>query len=220
MSLSTSIKQINPATSGIDSLPVELRIQILDEIEDHPTLSALVHASPVIHKVYAAHRSKILPQMTLRTLKARGIVFTKPIDWAEVCFKTGKQYRKPCREEQSLLSSLFQSINQQLRSPSVTPAAFNVQQCLCLMKIAHMNTYRLADNPKKIFGQTKSEELPAYAFPHTPDILEAFEKTGSRIYPCGMSRYALIVVGDFDSEQRGQVDTYTLLSHMIEPGEY
>lgn len=224
MTFSTAVKQSKPTTNSIDSLPIELEIQILDEIEDISTLSALIHASPAIHKIYVAHRSKILPQITLRTLKARGIVFTTAIDWAEVCFRTGKQYRKPCREEQSLLLFVFQSINRQLQSHSSTPMVFDVQQCLCLLKIAHMITYRGGDNTKKVLEQLESEELPAYSFLHVPDILEVSKETGyrirSRTYPCGRIHYGLIVVRDFDPEQSGEVDTYTLVSHMIAAGEY
>ena len=87
-----------------------------------------------------------------------------------------------------------------------------------------MNIYRVGDHPRKILTNLKSEELPVYPFLGVPDILEAFKNRNyqirSRTYPCGMSCYALIVVREFDSEQRGEIDTYTLLSHMIDAGEY
>lgn len=224
MSLSIAVKESKPTTIGINSLPVELKIHILAAIEDLSTLSAIVHASSAFHKIYAAHRPKILTQITLGSLKARGIVFTTPIQWAEVCFKTGKQYREPLREEQPLLLSAFQSINKRLQSDSKTPMVFDVQQCLCLLKIAHMLAFRVGNSQENIFADLDSEGPPEYPFLPAPNIYKRFKKADKRIrsssYPCGMNNYEIVFVRDFDSKQRGSIDTHTLLSHEIETGAH
>ena len=52
--------------SKLESMPTELHIAILEQAPDINSLSALVLASPVIHKAYTIARLSILTKVTLR----------------------------------------------------------------------------------------------------------------------------------------------------------
>lgn len=57
--------------SKLESLPAELQLEILNNLPDISTLSALVHATPILRRVYASNREKILTGCTLRELRTR-----------------------------------------------------------------------------------------------------------------------------------------------------
>ncbi|MCJ1473543.1 hypothetical protein MMC13_002194 [Lambiella insularis] len=52
----------------IEGLPYELKVAILTRLPDLATLSALIHASPSFHQVYAAERVKVLSTVTIRDI--------------------------------------------------------------------------------------------------------------------------------------------------------
>ena len=55
----------------LETLPTELKLFVLDRLPDTRTLSALVHAVPAFHHLYATHRTKILTKVTIRDLRTR-----------------------------------------------------------------------------------------------------------------------------------------------------
>ena len=57
--------------SKLESLPAELQLDIFNILPDTSTLSALIHATPILYGVYASNRSKILTGCTLRELRTR-----------------------------------------------------------------------------------------------------------------------------------------------------
>lgn len=63
---------VNPVTTpqpSLDTLPVELQCLIMSKISDLRSLSALVHASPDLHRVYVEHRMSILRDIATQSLK-------------------------------------------------------------------------------------------------------------------------------------------------------
>ena len=81
--------------SIIEQLPLELRINILGQMSDLGTLSALVHASPSFHDAYVAMRKELLPLITWRTLKNRGIDVLKETPASEIVVsKSGQKFLK------------------------------------------------------------------------------------------------------------------------------
>jgi len=59
------------ALSKLESMPTELHIIILEQLPDINSLSALVHASPVIYKAYSIARETILTKVIVREVLQR-----------------------------------------------------------------------------------------------------------------------------------------------------
>ena len=195
----------------METLPAELILQIIDHVQELPTLSALVHASPVFHRVYAAHRAELLTKITLRSLEARGVLFPEPVSWAEVCFTDGESAVLPLLEEADSLRFVLKEINLQLESKRRSRMVFSVDECLILRKILHITTYSVGKNIWKDgsgLGRTCTVRNQ-YALQTTPSVdtmWESADKEGrSMQYPCGVYRYCLIVVADFPDEHRREL---------------
>jgi hypothetical protein len=73
-----------PASNTLEALPQELKLNLLDQIPDVATLSALIHASPTYHELYAALREEILTSITLKELFAREIKLLPPSPFVEI----------------------------------------------------------------------------------------------------------------------------------------
>lgn len=58
-------------SSRLEVLPTELKLAVLNQLSDVKSLSALVHASPIFHKVYSLDRELILTKITIRELRNR-----------------------------------------------------------------------------------------------------------------------------------------------------
>ena len=59
--------------SSIETLPTELKLEILELVPDLKSMGALVHASPSYHQLYVAERERTLTRLTLADLAERGI---------------------------------------------------------------------------------------------------------------------------------------------------
>ena len=59
---------------SLSTLPAELKIYILENIDDYSTLRNIVHASPQFHQIYSARRQKLLSQVTIRHLEQLGAI--------------------------------------------------------------------------------------------------------------------------------------------------
>jgi len=55
----------------LESMPTELKIALFEQLPDIDTLSALIHASPIFHAVYLAHREDILTKTTLQEMSTK-----------------------------------------------------------------------------------------------------------------------------------------------------
>lgn len=64
----TSLVSGLASCSPLESLPAELRDQILSSVQDLPTLRSLVHASPVMHAQYMSNRDSLLRACVEREL--------------------------------------------------------------------------------------------------------------------------------------------------------
>ncbi len=70
--------------NALEALPQELELGLLHQIPDVATLSALIHASPTYHELYAALREEILTSITLKELSARDIELLPPSPFVEI----------------------------------------------------------------------------------------------------------------------------------------
>ena len=57
-----------PPRPSLQTLPVELQRLIMCDAPDLTSLSALVHASPELHRVYAKHRRSVLQGFVTQSL--------------------------------------------------------------------------------------------------------------------------------------------------------
>ena len=189
----------------MESLPTELMLRIFDYVQELPALSALVHASPSFHEVYAAMRTEIFTAVTLRSLEARDILFTEPIGWAEVCLTAGKSAVLPRPGEADLLTSVLKKINLQIESKSRSRMVFSVNECLVLGKILHIVAYSVEKKRDDFSLAYTSISRPQYPFLTAPNLWKlwklwkknaAWEAKSAR-YPGGVRQYCLILVEDF-----------------------
>ena len=171
----------------MESLPTELKLQIIGHVQEVSTLSSLIYASPGFHAVYAAHRSEVFLECTLQNLKARGIVFDKPIYWVEVCVKSGRGARQ-------MLTQALRAVSDQVKSKS--SIYLRIEECLALLNIVHINTWVDATNDPNCIEPVG---MPAYPFDESPIIRNKFRKGHGGPYPCGVDRYALIFVEEMSS---------------------
>lgn len=58
---------------SLDTLPVELQCLIMSKALNLTSLSALIHASPEVHRVYAKHRMTVLRHVVTQTLEGIGV---------------------------------------------------------------------------------------------------------------------------------------------------
>lgn len=80
--LQAKIFQFLSMSAPLDRLPPEIITQILYHIPNIPTLSAIVHASPIYHAVYISTpylRERIFSEITVRDLRCRGLDLKKLI---------------------------------------------------------------------------------------------------------------------------------------------
>lgn len=68
---------------SLSSLPAELKLCILENIDDYFTLRNIVHSSPQFHQIYSARRQRLLSQVTIRHLAAKGC---KVLSLADVAY--------------------------------------------------------------------------------------------------------------------------------------
>ena len=76
-------------STSLETLPLELKVQILLNLPDVPSLTSLRHASPTFQDAYNLAPEEIITAVTLNELAGRGIAFEKPCDFAEYVLKTG-----------------------------------------------------------------------------------------------------------------------------------
>ena len=67
----------------MDNLPPEILILMLLQLPDLASLSAAIHASPLLHRAYLIAREQVLTNATLCGLSSRGIKLNEPCHWAE-----------------------------------------------------------------------------------------------------------------------------------------
>ncbi|CAF9910953.1 MAG: hypothetical protein HETSPECPRED_010244 [Heterodermia speciosa] len=196
----------------MESLSPELVLQIFDHVQELPTLSALVHASPSFHKVYAAHRAEIFTAFTFRFLEARGIRFTgPPISWVEVrCTKLSFSSPPP-RVNPASLQAVLKKINLQLENKRGSRISLTVDDCLILKEIRHIIVY-FADKEKYTFktGFTRME-MPYYPKMTAPDMWSVWDTPSRgyrfRDYPGDLWKYDLLIVDDdLLPEQRHEIN--------------
>jgi len=71
-------------SNALEALPQELKLSLLHQLPDVATLSALIHASPTYHELYAALHEEIFTSITLKELSARDIKLLPPSPFVEI----------------------------------------------------------------------------------------------------------------------------------------
>lgn len=82
---------------------------ILNSIEDHKTLRALVHASPAFYATYCLAREEILSKVTVADLATHNIDILTPVEVAEVHVPGGKKQR-------TIVQGVIQKVYDQISS--------------------------------------------------------------------------------------------------------
>ncbi len=82
------------ASSPLESVPAEIKLNILRLITDFQTLRSLVLASPIYHSTYVFARGEFLTYATVFKLKDRNVDVLTPVHFAEVCVYGGKRLNR------------------------------------------------------------------------------------------------------------------------------
>ena len=59
---------------SLSTLPAELKMYVLENIDDYPTLRSIVHVSSQFYQIYLSRRQKLLSQVTIRHLDSLGTI--------------------------------------------------------------------------------------------------------------------------------------------------
>lgn len=94
---STLLNGTQMVPSGLENLPFEIRIQILWEVADFPSLRSLIRASPLYHATYLEEgRERVLRDLALKQLDYR----LRPDALAAV--RSARYYATPRRKRQTI----------------------------------------------------------------------------------------------------------------------
>ena len=143
-------KPRNPEAT-LETLPVELKFEVLYCMPDLHTLSILIHASPKFHSAYTTLRPRLLPIITFRSLAARNIDVFRPAP-ARQAIACNKHFGHPshmlyletiiklCRSE--ALDDPFFNPENPTRSVDLT-----IEQCLALLTIEEVTEWEFVGPP-------------------------------------------------------------------------
>ncbi|KAL8965415.1 MAG: hypothetical protein Q9183_003865 [Haloplaca sp. 2 TL-2023] len=120
----------------LESLPAEIKLNVLSLIPNVKSLRAIVHASPLYHATYLLAREKILTDITLQELQTRKINVTTRVDYAEVCVRGGGGSTTPAGVLENAVQDIF---NQLDRNTSIKLSAY---QCTALLTLEDFKGYR------------------------------------------------------------------------------
>lgn len=120
---------------SLETLPVELQCLIMSKALDFTSLSALIHASPELHRVYAENRMTVLRDIATQTLEGIGVD-------ALGAYRSGTEAFKKIRDE-SLLWTFFEE--QRARySAGLLPSASDWTAELSLDEIIHVLRFHIS----------------------------------------------------------------------------
>lgn len=105
---------------------------IIRRLPDIASLSALVHASPAYHALYAAHRERILTRFTVVELSNRSINVTQRASFLEVNVKGDGL---PSPHIKTGILALHKALREQMM------AQLSVEQCLALLTLRQVVTW-------------------------------------------------------------------------------
>lgn len=148
---------------SLETLPVELQRLIMCNATDLSSLSALVHASPELHRVYAKHRMSVLRDVVTQTL--RGI----DVD-ALAAYRSGTESFQKTRTE----SLLWAFVEEQQAMCSAEPpptagdwtAELSLDEIICILRFHVCIVTPLTE----AFASWALEELPS-----TPENKAAYK---------------------------------------------
>lgn len=79
--------------SSLETLPNELKLRILRQLHDLPTVSVIVHASPTFHQVYRLARAETLTRFTIEHLLNVNEHALERADFISIAFDGGEGAR-------------------------------------------------------------------------------------------------------------------------------
>ena len=120
---------------GLESLPIELVLAVLENLNDVKDLKALVRSSPVCHKCYATHRNAIFTKVTLRTISVRLHACGERRFSTDQLPTIWLQFKNTYRERCPGLDPAIQSCYIQMSTGITEEITFTVPECMELLSI-------------------------------------------------------------------------------------
>lgn len=118
-------------------MPTELIINILEQMPDVNTLSAIVHASPVYHAIYLAKREKILTEVTLR--KIEELEITSYAGWEEVDPVEVSFLTKPKYVDRKIIELAIRRCHAQYQADGRDNIRLSINECIALRSLTACN---------------------------------------------------------------------------------
>lgn len=109
-----------------ERLPAELKLKVLESIEDFPTLHDLSLASRPYYLAYMLDRDTILTRLTIRQLESKDIDIFNAASFVQLSF------RDNAHPGEAVISALTTYWDQLLNRQ---PIRFTIDQCCALLKV-------------------------------------------------------------------------------------
>ena len=132
-------------SNKLESLPAELQLALLELLPTITTLSALVHASPILHATYLTHREAILTKLTLQEFRIR----TPPLNISEILKPAAFCHLVTKTEalDRDLEPALKACQAQQAQSNRAASVKLSVEQCIALRTLRFYYSFQIEEEP-------------------------------------------------------------------------
>ncbi|KAL8871903.1 MAG: hypothetical protein Q9174_002372, partial [Haloplaca sp. 1 TL-2023] len=137
MSPDPEMTMATSSSTSLETLPSEIKTNILDSMPDANSLRAIVQASPMFHATYLLTREKTLTKVTLQELGNRNIDVTTLVDYAEVCVRGGSGSKSLYTILEMAIRTIFYQVN------SNAPIKLMVPHCIALLKLIDFKGFRI-----------------------------------------------------------------------------
>ena len=135
----------------LETLPLELKQEILCNVDDIKTLHGITHASPAYHKAYHNMRNELLTGVTVNMLRSRGFDICEPKAFLQVYVGpvTGKLRQKlQMRALHGAIKSVYDQVDNAKsngRGRQHTSIKLEYEQCLALRALVHVIAWDVRD---------------------------------------------------------------------------
>ena len=174
----------------LESIPTELQIFILEHLPDTGTLSALVHASPVLHDVYRAKREGILTAVTIQELRTRDhqpFLIDEILKPAAICHLVTSNKEVNPNIDPNLKPAL-KACQAQAHASANTQFILSVDHCIALRTIVYYYGWQIERRRGEILGEIRVawNDKPTY------------EEWSARLQYCFLH---VLIVGEFSPDE-------------------
>ncbi|KAG7007584.1 hypothetical protein G7Y79_00009g026930 [Physcia stellaris] len=133
----------------LETLPLELKQEILHNVDDIKTLRGITHASPAYYKAYHTLRNELLTKVTLNLLRSRGFEICEPKAFLQVYVGhvTGKLRQKlQMRALHGAIKSVYDQVDlAKSNARGRTSIKLGYEQCLALRALVHVIAWDVRD---------------------------------------------------------------------------